>query len=625
MMRWLVAGALLAPAAADLHHMFVGSFRTPHIWALEYDTERNAIAEVGNFTAHAGHPWLSFSYDRGTLYAAERDGWSSYTVISPQELKFQSNLTINSRCDGQAQRHGTTSVVAEQKSPFNVYGSGRSPCGLVMSTRNDGSLERGIQNITYATNSRVHGMTMDTENAYLYTADQKGNGVWTHRINANTGLLDQGAMTPFPIADARPRRVVLHPKSRYLYLLLSKLNMVAVYSVKATPRGPSLRYTGMNYTLIPPNVNVTSYRGHEILLSADGNVLWASVRYRPDRDRDEDEEEGDEGDEGDDDEEETTSSRGSGGRPAASPPVNKLLAKLNPRQWGGWRPTGGAAPKPASAAAPVKLPPGFLTAILISNPDNDPGAPAAVPTVPGRSANAQPKGAGYPLAKIMQVSTSTSGGKSNAVMPAYWSNEYMALSDSEAGMVQVWRIEGLLNLPKDTEPSVVRPPPQAPPAPPAPPAPVNAPPPVNVPRPVNAPRPTTTITVPGQGWSMVQPEPDQPAWKPAAAPPSGGAWRGTWAEKAAAPVVHDFGVVSTLEYAPEVVEGSKEKRQLPAVFNVRAAIVSEWRAPRFVVGTGDPAAPRTEADKNRDRDDTFNPSKPIKFGRGCCANAVWTD
>ncbi|KAF2405192.1 putative isomerase YbhE [Trichodelitschia bisporula] len=48
-----------------------------------------------------------------------------------------------------------------------------------------------------------------------------------------------------------------------------------------------------------------------------------------------------------------------------------------------------------------------------------------------------PQGPGFPLRRLFQVQTSTSGGIANTVSPAPWGNEYFALSDSEVGMVQL--------------------------------------------------------------------------------------------------------------------------------------------------------------------------------------------
>jgi hypothetical protein len=79
-------------------------------------------------------------------------------------------------------------------------------------------------------------------------------------------------------------------------------------------------------------------------------------------------------------------------------------------------------PPPSSPAAP---PYGFLTATLLSAPPRDPAL------------------TGFPLQLLLQVQTTTSGGQSNAAVPAPWSRAHVALADSERARVQVWRIDGL--------------------------------------------------------------------------------------------------------------------------------------------------------------------------------------
>lgn len=238
--------------AGDIHHLFASSYRSPALFALEYDSVTNNLNQVGQFTAHAGHPWMAFSFDKSTLYAAERDGWSSYQVLSPSEIAFQSNLTLRGRCDGANFKHGTTSVLAGQRSPYNIFGSGRSPCGNIISSKIDGSFDRIIQNITYKPESRVYGMALDPSNDYVYSADTNANGIWAHKVDAVTGKLTQARFFAHPEDKARPRRLVVHPTGKYLYLILSKLNKVAVYSIKMNANGPVLTYTQKSYSLVPP-------------------------------------------------------------------------------------------------------------------------------------------------------------------------------------------------------------------------------------------------------------------------------------------------------------------------------------------------------------------------------------
>lgn len=366
-------------------------------------------------------------------------------------------------------------------------------------------------------------------------------------------------------------------------------------------------------TAIDPQI----YRGNDLYLSKDGNILYGTVRYRKPKDQDKEsetgtgwsdnleEEEEDEGEEWDEDEDTpnwlggifggnrgsrtssgpaptSTSTFGWGGRPSKAKVVRRSLDKngdypiiyketldevhyasnvLTKRQYG-------PAPKPASPFMPKAVPapqpqPGFLTAVLLSDP--------AQPSV-GNSLNADK---GWPLQMIMQAQTATTGGKSNSVAPAPWSNAMFALTDSEIGMVQVWRLDGLLNLPRDGPKSMI---------------------------------------------SQSQPM-------------TGNA---------------PFGAGKS---------GQRSSTMPPPLANIRANIVAEWRAPPDAVGDPNMIKGSSGRDDNRNRqsgrfvatktagraavvrrrpqdqlgagevwaEESTNALAPIPSGRGCCANPVWYD
>jgi hypothetical protein len=116
-------------------------------------------------------------------------------------------------------------------------------------------------------------------------------------------------------------------------------------------------------------------------LSGDGRILFGTVKYPPPKPDDDDDD---------------------SDRP-----------RLHRRQ---------SRPPPFTNVAP---PYGFLTATLLSAPPHNPSL------------------TGFPLQLLLQVSTTTSGGQSNAAAPAPWSRAHLAIADSERGRVQVWRVDGL--------------------------------------------------------------------------------------------------------------------------------------------------------------------------------------
>jgi hypothetical protein len=205
------------------------------------------------------------------------------------------------------------------------------------------------------------------------------------------------------------------------------------------------------------------YRGADMLLSADGNILYATVRYRtPKADDGERDRGGEDGDEDEDEGAEEEEPRAVawnpfGGLFGGQNNGNRNSPKGNTNSNNGRNGKLGRRDVAADThpvifadqldevhieGPDVKIrqsaTPGYLTAILLASPQKT-----------GAQGQNQGQVKGYPLQMIMQVATPTTGGKSNIVIPAPWDNNFFALTDSEIGFVQVWRLDGLLQLPRD--------------------------------------------------------------------------------------------------------------------------------------------------------------------------------
>lgn len=293
-----------------------------------------------------------------------------------------------------------------------------------------------------------------------------------------------------------------------------------------------------------------------------------------------------------------------------------------------------------------------------NRPENSNNGPSAAPSTPmgtilpgyltGLQLSESPSGgngAGYPLGIILQVSTSTSGGKSSAISAAPWSNEHVTLADSEMGLVQVWRFEAVPEYPKSpprTSGSKTQPPPNnfGPDPPIAPDPPLQPDPSLDNGRP----------TLNPQSQQQPKNQPSQPQWQPAPATfpqsqsqqpvpstsnspkssaPSNPLDNGgnlnlvgnqNLAHNTTPKGLQPANPLQQVEQLPafSITGRSIEKRQV--MKNIRASIVSEWKAPSWAIGTGDPAAPRGE---NRQNDN--KKGKALGWGRGCCAHALWYD
>jgi carboxy-cis,cis-muconate cyclase len=251
--QWL---ALTSSVKGFVHNMLISSYQTPEIYALSFDDDTNNIQLDRVIYGHGGHPWLALNHDRTILYGAEENGWSSYRITSPTDIQFTNFVPTNSRCKNSATTRGDTVIAVSKFPPYPVYGAGRSPCGAVISTRPDGRLDRIIQDISFESGSRIQGMVIDPQGQYLFGADSSENGLWVHQINQATGKLDRSESIDFPIREAGPRRVVMHPSGQFLYVLLQKMSQVAVFEFVPGSGNlkPIIRFTNLTISLLPSSM-----------------------------------------------------------------------------------------------------------------------------------------------------------------------------------------------------------------------------------------------------------------------------------------------------------------------------------------------------------------------------------
>jgi carboxy-cis,cis-muconate cyclase len=253
--RILAALLLAGKCVADVHHLFTSSYATPHLYALEFNDERNTLQDVANLTAHDGHPWISFSYDKASLYAGENDGFASYTVENSTSLLYSQSVKVTGECGGKKDGLGSPYVVAELRAPFTVFGASSSSCGAALSVDAEGKLQTLAQAFKYRDGSSIKGLALDPDNKYLYSADEANNGIWSHLVN-DQGTVNQVGFTPAPFPNSGPRHLVIHPDGRYLYAVLSKTNSVAVFAINSGTGSDTTRltFTGTSYSLTPPGI-----------------------------------------------------------------------------------------------------------------------------------------------------------------------------------------------------------------------------------------------------------------------------------------------------------------------------------------------------------------------------------
>jgi carboxy-cis,cis-muconate cyclase len=213
----------------------------------------------------------------GTSFTSASPAFVSYTLGSATDIIYNTTVALGGNCSSSK----AIFVTAASESPYAVYGTpfgGNAECGSVISVDENGVLSDVIQNYTYKSTSGVHGMAMNQNNTFLYSADDSANTLWTHSVDSATGELTYVSSVDGPVTGADPRHVAVHTKGQYLYVILEGANELAQYTIDQTTGIPS--FENVTYSLIPSDVTSSLYWSDEVALSFSNNYLWATSRAR---------------------------------------------------------------------------------------------------------------------------------------------------------------------------------------------------------------------------------------------------------------------------------------------------------------------------------------------------------
>lgn len=272
-------------------------------------------------------------------------------MLNATTIELTRNISATGAC------FNTTSafITAMPNPPYEVFaGSWPSPnaCGMSLSTSDTGALTHILDTWSYTNQSGIHGLALSppqnqntaNKSQLLYSADLNGDLLWTHAIDLRTGAATEVARFPMPgAAGAHPRHLAAHPNGARLYAVMEADNTVAEYLLDA--RTGAVTTEVVRHSLLPIDADTERYWSAEVMLSASGRYLWASVRAKEAEDT------------------------------------------------------------------------GFVAVFLVGDD-------------------------GGIVKKMFRVPTTTKGGKANAVSPAFWGDEYAAMTDYGEGYVLMWRMEG---------------------------------------------------------------------------------------------------------------------------------------------------------------------------------------
>ncbi|KAH9889669.1 hypothetical protein F4778DRAFT_773283 [Xylariomycetidae sp. FL2044] len=276
----LPLAGIAALARAATHEMIVGTFGTTSLYTLAFDDEALTLELVANTSTPAASSWIALSGDKkhlyGNSYNAETPTFVGYTLANASSIAYDTAVAAGGECNAKG-----IFVLADPNPPYAVYGnffsgSATADCGSVMSVTDDGALGETIQNFTYASGSGVHGTALSPDSRFLYSADDGGNAIWTHSIDAATGAVAYVSNITGPAEGSDPRHVAVHPGGAYLYVVLEGTSQLAQYTVDAETG--VLSYADVIYPLLRSNESASDFWADEVALSASASYLWATNR-----------------------------------------------------------------------------------------------------------------------------------------------------------------------------------------------------------------------------------------------------------------------------------------------------------------------------------------------------------
>lgn len=200
---------------------------------------------------------MKFQYDKknlyGTSFMASSPAFVSYSLGNATDISYSSTLPLGENCTSSK----AIFVMASTSPPYAVYGSpfgGSASCGSVMGVGSSGALSKIVQNYTYGATSGVHGMAMNKNNSFLYSADDTGNTLWTHSVDVKTGEVKLVSSVAGPVVGSDPRHVAVHPAGKYLYVVLEGANELAQYSIDDSTGVPS--FENGTWPLVPAGTSI---------------------------------------------------------------------------------------------------------------------------------------------------------------------------------------------------------------------------------------------------------------------------------------------------------------------------------------------------------------------------------
>jgi carboxy-cis,cis-muconate cyclase len=281
------------------HHILVGNFGTVYnqtlmldgtqdvgkgfLYTLVVDGDEKTLTLTHTTPAAAAHPWLSVNGPANVVYGS---GWSppvnGRRTFSSYKIEPDFSVSLINTVTSCGTKPIANDFIAEAGEHGVFYSVDFvTPCGEVWTVDERGALETKIQPLVFANGSTLHGFSTTPDLKYMYITNLGLNTIHSYSLNLGNGSLTPvGNFTPSELG-AGPRHSAVTASGTYIYVIDEEGLRVDQFTLD--PADGALHYTNTSLAVTPFGLtpaNSTLYWGDEIVISSDGDTLYASTRSK---------------------------------------------------------------------------------------------------------------------------------------------------------------------------------------------------------------------------------------------------------------------------------------------------------------------------------------------------------
>jgi carboxy-cis,cis-muconate cyclase len=278
---------VLAPTT---YNLLMGTFRSPYIYSVKFDTISGKLDLQTTNTAVGGHSWLDVSPDGRTLYTtnwAEPSSISSYAIEpATADKPFPTTKLLQVA----PSKYLSGYVCSNDKAVYSACGP---QVDVFLIDPATGALkdEPAVQSFALVSQEDMHKGTaqldfgglrhgghsadLSPDGSKLYVADIGRNCIWMYHVDPCTGYLALASKNVATRPDDGPRHAWPHPGGKLVYSLQEHTSYVDVFQLSADDQ--RLEFVE-GAAILPAGDSKKRYWADEVRLSPDARVLFGSTR-----------------------------------------------------------------------------------------------------------------------------------------------------------------------------------------------------------------------------------------------------------------------------------------------------------------------------------------------------------